>query len=529
MLGKYAHTDLELESLHTILPLKTAWGKHHFTETLQNCSSNISELKRKQLPLLGLRNSPDIRNNIRKTLEELDTSIIDDLDNKDARITDSVQQILWDKSSIGNFLNTSPLVLKAIVTWKTIVLPGFALVMPLLALIVPYIYYKFSNKYVDSSEYLLRVRGALLQQISVPSVLTKWRGTRHDRLGFLLESLFIGLTLAMFISSLWNQVATAFHQRNIWNDLVYRGQGIQKTVQSAKQIIAFLHKLPLRNQKALRHVIESGESALDSCSGIMGLDPVPTFGYVWNNPDSLTKLKSWLAHIDVIVSIAGLDKICFPSYLGGKARMELYNMTHPFIKNCTSNSFISSGHSLVTGPNRGGKSTFCKALGLAIVTAQSWGFAFAHSMRLTPFAHILTALEPSGKLGEYSTFESEIQFAKSVLAADTKGAVFVMMDEIFHSTNANDGVAASKVFMDQLYTKDNIVSLISTHYRELTDAYKEKAQLLQLLSDILPSGRLLYKYKLATGVSSNSSVMEILIERGLVAASSGSAAVSMKD
>ncbi len=528
MLGSNVQSDLDLQSLHTLLPLKTSWGKTHFTESLQSCSSNISELKRKQLPLLGLRNSPDVRNTISKTLENIEPSIIDDLENNDSRITDSVQQILWNKSSFGNFLNTNPLVLKTVVTWKTIVLPGFALLMPLLALIVPYIYYKFSNKAVDSSEYLLRVRSALLQQISVPTVLTKWRGTRHDRLGFMLESLFIGLTLAMFISSLWNQVTAAFHQRSIWNDLVLRGQSIQNMVQSAKQILTSLRKLPLRNQKALKHVIENGETALDSCSGIVGLEPVPTFGYVWNNPDCLMKLKSWIAHVDVLVCIAGLDKICFPTYLRGEARIELYNVTHPFIKNCTSNTFISSGNSLVTGPNRGGKSTFCKALGLAIITAQSWGFSFAHTMRFTPFAHILTALEPSGKLGEYSTFESEIQFAKSVLATTIDSPVFVMMDEIFHSTNANDGVAASKVFMDQLYAKKNVVSLISTHYRELADTYKEQVQLLQLLSDILPSGRLLYKYKLAKGVSSNSSVMEILIERGLVA-SSGSAAVTHKD
>lgn len=516
MLGENVESDLELKNLHTVMPIKTKWGQAHFYETLKNCSSNISELKRRQLPLLGLRNVPDVRNKISRTLESLETSLVDDLQPTDNRIIDSVHQILWNKTSFGNFLNTSPLVLKGIITWKTVILPGFALLMPLLALIVPYIYYKFSNKSVDSSEYLLRVRGALLQQISVPSVLTKWRGTQHDKLGYLLESLFIGLTLAMFISSLWNQVASAFHQRSIWNDIVCRGNGIKSIVTAAKNIHDSLQSLPVRNRKALRTVIEDGNIALEHCAELLKLEGATAFGYVWNNNDCLTKLKTWIAHVDVIISIAGLANICFPTYTKKETTIQGFRIHHPFVNNCISNNFTSNSHALVTGPNRGGKSTFCKSLGLAVVTSQSWGFAFAHTLTMCPFTHILTALEPSGKLGEYSTFESEIQFAKSVLAAAKGEPIFVMMDEIFHSTNANDGVAASKMFMNQLYTSKNVISVISTHYRELADTYKDRVQLLQMLSDILPSGRLLYKYKLASGVSSNSSVMEILIERGLV-------------
>lgn len=516
MLDTNVQSDLELATLHTIIPLKTNWGKTHFTETLTQTTANSAELKRRQLPLLGLRNLPDVRNRISRALETVETALIDDLKNKDDRITDSVHQILWSKTSFGNFLNTNPLILKGIITWKTLVLPGFALLMPLLALIVPYIYFKFSNKSMDSTEYLLRVRGALLQQISVPTVLSRWRGTRHDTLGFLLESLFIGLTLAMFISSLWNQVASALHQRNIWNDLVYRGNGIKSIVNTCKTILEILQGLPLRNRKALRTVIETGENALEECVSILSLDAVPAFGYVWNNNDCLKKLIQWLARVDVLNALSGMTNICFPSYTRDMVVLKAVKLYHPSVKNCISNNFASNGHVLISGPNRGGKSTFCKALGLAVVTAQSWGFAFAHSMKLSPFSHILTALEPSGKLGEYSTFESEIQFAKSVLAASKEEPVFVMMDEIFHSTNANDGVAASKVFMDQLYERKNVVSVISTHYRELADTYGAHVQLLQLLSEVLPSGRLLYKYKLAHGISSNSSVMEILIERGLV-------------
>jgi DNA mismatch repair ATPase MutS len=114
-----------------------------------------------------------------------------------------------------------------------------------------------------------------------------------------------------------------------------------------------------------------------------------------------------------------------------------------------------------------------------------------------------------------STFEAEIEFAKSVLASKALPH-FVMMDEIFHSTNATDGVAASQVFLKQLYKQKNVVSIISTHYRELTDMFTKETQQLQLIADEDKNGKLLYSYMIGPGVSTKSSVMEILAERGLL-------------
>jgi DNA mismatch repair ATPase MutS len=91
-----------------------------------------------------------------------------------------------------------------------------------------------------------------------------------------------------------------------------------------------------------------------------------------------------------------------------------------------------------------------------------------------------------------------------------------MMDEIFHSTNAHDGVAASKVFLSQLYEKPNTISVVSTHYAELTKIYDGRVSAQQLVATE-SKGVLTYTYKVAPGVSSLSSVMEILEERGLLA------------
>ena len=188
-------------------------------------------------------------------------------------------------------------------------------------------------------------------------------------------------------------------------------------------------------------------------------------------------------------------------------------MIHPTLLNPIPNDFSTKKGAILTGPNRGGKSTFCKAIGLSILCAQTWGFAFATKATLTPFARIETALSPADTLGRVSLFEAEIEFAKAVVEASDR-PLFVMMDEIFHSTNAHDGVEASRVFLNRLYALPHTVSLISTHYRTLAEEFSSVEQ---LQAETIPKDdRLEYTYKILPGVSIASSVMEILREKGLL-------------
>jgi hypothetical protein len=519
MLNQQVIDDLELETVHTHIDLKTCWARTQFTKQL--CSPPTTHLKRLQLPLLALVGTPDVRATIQRDLADIDTTAVDELvpvDSNNQLENESITQILWKPSSYGAFLNTHERVIHGLVTWKTILLPAFAILMPLLALIVPFFFLRWMNQGTayDSSAYLTQVRTVLLQQISVPSILSKWKGTGNDRMGFLLESIFIGLTLAMFISSLWNQVASAYHFRTIWNNLLGKADAVSVFLDRAAAILQKLEGLPARKQDALHSVIAAGTQALATCKQIKAAGGISRYGTVWNDPVLLAPLKSWIAHIDILVGISSLPGICFPKHGTG---LDIHGVYHPSIKSCVSNNYTSCrAHTILTGPNRGGKSTFCKSLGLAIVTAQSWGFAWADRMTFPPFQKIMTALESCGKLGHYSTFEAEIEFAKTVLAAASSAAapIFVMMDEIFHSTNANDGVEASRVFMDQLYKHPHVFSLISTHYRELPEKYGDAVQTLQLESHLRDNGALEYTYKVAEGISTTSSVMEILVERGLV-------------
>ena len=524
MLGTQVSSDLDLENVNSVISLQTNWGKEYFRIGLTDSTADSLEIKRRQLPIMALRLEPTVCKSIVKILGSLSdkTSYIDDaLQNRDNRVSESVAQILWKPTHFGAFINKSPLAMNGLILWRTIIIPAFTVLAPLIAVIIPFFLLRFMRPEVQftTDEYVARVRHVLLQQITIPSFLK----ARHegDRLGFIFESLFIGLTLAMFISGIWSQINNAIHTRTIWFDLEERGKNIQNMYLVAKEAITALKTLSSKAQRAAARLIDSGEAAILGCKELDELDGVTTFGYVWNNAEPIQILKVWLSQLDCYSAIASLDGICFPT-LRKTVGIKLTGVHHPFVKSCIPNNFVSEtskdlkSHSILTGPNRGGKSTYCKSVGLAIVTAQTWGFAWASRMSFSPFKTIVTALEPAGLLGSLSTFEAEIEFAKSVLATDALPA-FVMMDEIFHSTNAGDGLEASRVFMQQLYKKADIISIISTHYKDLAESFGAVASAIQMEATTGgDDGALLYSYKVTPGISDKSSVMEILRERGLL-------------
>jgi hypothetical protein len=332
-----------------------------------------------------------------------------------------------------------------------------------------------------------------------------------------------GLSIFMFGSSIWQQVTLSQHLHTITQDMRKRGaliwelQGIWKDL-SGMVGPAITKYMDLPDNEDLPED--------DNTLGV--------FGYTWNRPHVLMGLTKNIGIVDVMITCATLPRIGFPTYVEGPdTRLHLENFYHPHLvsksKTTITNTIdlsksAGSTHSLITGPNRGGKSTSLKAIIANVIVAQSVGICFAKRMQITPFQQIHTALSPSDTLGRLSLFEAEIEFAKEILEnldpVSKKGKALLVMDEIFHSTNAIDGEEASRIFLDKLYSMEGHASLISTHYTKLPESYTEgkQCQALCLKASVHPEipDQLIYTYKIRKGINSLSSVREILKERGLL-------------
>ncbi len=514
ILGKHVLTDLDVGN--AVLPTRTSWGSQMFQNKLKSPTADRKELRSRQLPLLALRTkaTTEFRSVCRDELTrigKLESAWDDFTTDIDPRIRESVEQILWSKDSMGSFLNTTPRVVSSIVFWKTLFLPIVSLLLPILAVVAPLFILRFVHGTpVETHAYFENLKGIALKQVAIPDILR----AKHDAdwIGHGFEWGFLALTVFTFFSSIWTQCTAAFHLRSIALEIAKKGDTILEMVEATRRIVAAGVNIGGPAKKALQPFLMQGEKVLETLAALPSTGSYTTYGFFWNAPHLIPALPEWIGMLDCMLAIAE-SPVCFPIYRGS---LQIRGVFHPSLASCVRNDAVwERPHAILTGPNRGGKSTFCRAVGLAVLTAQTWGFAFADSMQFQPFSFIETALHPADSLGQLSLFEAEIEFAKTVLQRAKKDRMFVMMDEIFHSTNARDGLAASRVFLSQLFACRETTSLISTHYKELPTEFNDAVAWCMEAEDG-PNNCLTYSYKKVPGISDKSSVMEILRERGLV-------------
>jgi hypothetical protein len=174
-----------------------------------------------------------------------------------------------------------------------------------------------------------------------------------------------------------------------------------------------------------------------------------------------------------------------------------------------------SHHVICTGPNRGGKSTFLRSVLTNLVLAQGFGFAFATSCILTPAEWILSSLRLEDRPGAQSLFEREVNVAGEILKRQRQGTSrgWVIIDELFHTTNPPDAATASQIFLQQIWASNRVSSLVSTHLFSHAENAPSHVQRLCVDSEKeLDSNTILYKYTVIEGLNTMSSVEEILLE-----------------
>ena len=522
IVGQFVHKDLDLSGAATFLNLFTKSGNEYAVNRFKIPINSSERLQSIQAPIIKIR--ARMRKDLQlestlcgllKNISECESSVdeIINFKNVDARILETIEQVFWKSSSFGSLINSWGSIIEIILFWKTIFLPGFAVLMPFLIIILPFFLIRiFFGIEMDITGYV-----KILQKVALSN--TPIGNTNNDSpLTNAAKYAYICMSIGVFISNIWNQIQAAIHLRAVAADIRKKGGEIIDYVNACYKLASTLGD---EVGKINANAVEIDDKML----------PIGTYGKMYNNSKSLARLREWVSEMDLEIGIARLKGICFPKALknNGEFQLNINALYHPGVpsgKRITNSVKIgpNTNNLLVTGPNRGGKSTLCKSIGLAVMCAQSWGFAWAKSMELVPITRIETALAPADTLGRMSLFEAEIEFAKHLLAISEKAKnnseeapCLIIMDEIFHSTNAHDGAEASLIFLNQLYEKggNTIGSIISTHYRELPDKLTGNSAYCMEAYDKGKDG-LKYTYRCIPGISTISSVREILKERGLL-------------
>ncbi len=518
------------------LNVKTDSGKTILKK--KQWSQDPSVLQRRTSQIAALRKSLDKNNklstifdNVADAEQKANKVLVTD----DSFAEECYGQLLF-RHELLKPINYIPFFLTVLRFWKIYIQPASAILMPITAIVLPYILIRFffglpmpvsayitiiKEFYTGNGFQGLMPTPELDGQLAQVTAQAKSKEPR-DFFGKVKFYAQTGWLIFSFLQSLWQPIQAAQHLAVLDNTLCEQGAAIRTIFHAATTIRDEYARMGI---KVPRLPIEVNEVADDRVAVATCLD----------SPARFKLLLELVGEWEVFYRFANHPDICLVQWLPvAKAATTPVNATAttPTIKltntfdihispenriafsvTLTSNKKHNQ-HALLTGPNRGGKSTALRSIGRSVFLAHNFGVAIGAAAIMSPLSYIQTCLRLEDIPGNSSLFEREVAVASLALSRASGPPGILLIDELFHSTNPPDAEIASRIFLEQLWASKNTISVISTHMFQLLDE-KHNIQHLCCPAEEGPDGTVKYHYGLTSGTCKVSSVREILKEQGL--------------
>jgi hypothetical protein len=195
-------------------------------------------------------------------------------------------------------------------------------------------------------------------------------------------------------------------------------------------------------------------------------------------------------------------------------------LRHPCLDNnvVIKNDISINNNIIITGPNAGGKSTFIKALLINVLLSQTICISICDECTMTPFNKINSQINIPDSKGHESLFEAEMHRClynlKELEKTDKNDNVFIIMDEIFNSTNPVEGISAAYAIVKKISEYTNCLLIFTTHYVYLTKLAKTNRFINYKMNVIIENNIINFPYKLVKGFSKQYIALELLKQNG---------------
>ena len=173
----------------------------------------------------------------------------------------------------------------------------------------------------------------------------------------------------------------------------------------------------------------------------------------------------------------------------------------------------------LTGANMAGKSTFIKAVGVAVFLAHIGMGIPGQQLELSLVDGLLSNINITDNLGKgESYFFNEVQRIKSTVTKISDGRNWlILIDELFKGTNVEDAMKCSATVIEGFLKLHNALFILSTHLYEIGATLKQYANIsFNYFETTIKEGELIFSYQLKAGISNDRLGYLILKKEGVV-------------
>ena len=490
--------------LASSINIGSAAGQHAFLSSLHHWSTNPAEIQYRSNKLRSFRHIIATNTSLSAKLSDFYNSYINA-----EKIIETIQAPPTEESKESKSqlvfthpdlkpLNFAPFLLLLLYVMKTFIAPTFAICMPLILIIAPYLVIKHVYKMeIDFPHYWSIIQDLIIKKSA--STMEKLQRVGH-----------IGWVAVGIGQNMFQPVFTAMHIYKL--NAIYSGH------------YNTISELYIKWQAILSDLAKEGWIFSDkSYAGWFSqfcTDPRMFLAGIME-PLGFNCWIREVGHLHVLYHMASnSDFNPIKAIIKSRPYMTLIGAFDPQIPADARRPLTLMGtkNALLTGPNRGGKSTALRAILVNVLLAQTYGCCLAASMELAPFHWMHTCLRLEDIPGNQSLFEREVYMAARSLRRlrNQEQRGLILIDELFHSTNPSDSNRAAKIYTQQLWNANNSMSIISTHDFDLVRSAPAEIDRFCCPARVVPeSGRIEYTYSLCRGVCEVSSVDEILVEKGV--------------
>jgi DNA mismatch repair ATPase MutS len=433
--------------------------------------------------------------------------------------SDYIYSMMYFNNSYLKFLNNNEPFLTISNAYKIIISPIMCAVSPLVYILVPFVIMKFMGVNIPI-KFFLKLMWEQSNMISIPFI-------KNEFLKTIIKWFSKAISIFLYAQNVYYTYNTSKITINISNFFQKKIENIKKILQINTGLIENFNDILEKEENGFKRIengnIYNGSYSILSNKGVILKD---FYEFVENKDNFLSVLNN-IGFIDCYFGIAKMirEKSYYhiPRIIEStRPILKLEGLWHPAVqkdKNIRNSiEFDEKNRNyILTGPNAAGKSTFIKSVFLNIYLAQTVGICNSEKMEFTPFSYFLTGIRNQDSQGHESLFEAEVHKIRDYIniLKVQKGFTFSILDEIFTSTNFQEGYSASYGMCETIGKMENSLHIVATHYTNLYKIVKKKELCFKNIrfSVIFRDESIIFPYKLENGYSKQFIALKLMVNK----------------